>query len=533
MNLRYLLLFVISISFIFSCARRGRPTGGPIDEDRPIMVKAVPDFGSTNFSSDEIKIYFDEYIKLKNFNSQFIVSPPLKYPPIITPQGTPSKFITIKIKDTLLENTTYTFNFGQSVIDNTEGNILDNFKYIISTGDYIDSLKVSGTIKDARELEINEDIVVMLYEINDEYNDSIIFDQKPMYVGALKDSIHFEITNIKAGDYALVALNDVSKNYKYNPKGDKIGFYKDIVTAPTTDTTYNLVLFNEILPFRLPKKPMEANKGHLLFAYEGNADSLKVEPYSKTGIDFSSFANFDKVKDTLHYWFTGYERDSIEFIVKNKGFLDTVNVKLREENIDSLVLSQGIRSVLDLRDTLNMTTNIPVSKVDTSKINFLDIDSVKVAYMYNLNSSKNKLYLEFEKKHDSKYTLQALPGTVTDIFGVQNDTLNMNFSTKRPANYSSIYVNLMNVKQYPIIVDLINERGNIEASFYAESQHEIKFVNISPSRYMVRITYDTNANKKWDTGNYLNKEQPEEVYYFTTIIEAKANWEVNETLTIQ
>ena len=129
MSLRWFLL-VCSLALLVSCARRGRPEGGPKDFDKPIMVKADPDFMSLHFEEDEIKIYFDEYIKLKDVNSELIVSPPLKYPVEISPLGSPSKKITIKLRDTLQEDATYTFNFAQSVVDNTEGNILENFKYI-------------------------------------------------------------------------------------------------------------------------------------------------------------------------------------------------------------------------------------------------------------------------------------------------------------------------------------------------------------------------------------------------------------------
>ncbi|MEN8123996.1 MAG: Ig-like domain-containing protein [Bacteroidota bacterium] len=529
MKFRFFVLLIIVIT-VFSCARRGRPTGGPIDEDKPIMVKSDPDFGSTHFDEDEIKIYFDEYIKLKDLNSQLIISPPLKYPPVIVPQGSPSKFISIKIQDTLQENTTYTFNFGQSIIDNTEGNILDNFKYIISTGDYIDSLKVSGTVKDAFEFKPDKNIVLMLYPYDETFNDSIIFKEKPMYVGALKDSVNFEISNIKAGDYALIALNDDSKNYKYNAKQDKIGFIPHIISVPT-DSVYNIVLFEEILPFRLPKKPIESAKGHILFAYEGIADSMKIRSLSAIDNNFKSFSNFDKVKDTLHYWYRGYEKDSIEFIVENKSFRDSVRVKLREKDIDSLKINFGIRGTLNLRDTLSLLSNTPVIKIDTSKINFLDKDSINVSYTLDLNKSKNELYFNFDKKFDYRYSLQLLPGAVVDFFDVQNDTINTSFTTKRPSSYSSIFLTLKNIEKYPIIVDLINERGEVVANYYAETSHKISFNNIAPSRYKIRIIYDENKNKKWDTGNYLKKIQPEKVYYFRNIIEAKANWEVDETLS--
>ena len=161
---------VCCLLLLIGCARRGRPEGGPKDFDKPIMVRTDPEFKSLHFEADEIKIYFDEYIKLKNVTSELIVSPPLKYPVQITPLGTPSKKITLKLSDTLQENTTYTFNFAQSILDNTEGNVLDNFKYIFSTGDYIDSLRIKGTIKDAFDLEMIENPTIMLYPVHENFN---------------------------------------------------------------------------------------------------------------------------------------------------------------------------------------------------------------------------------------------------------------------------------------------------------------------------------------------------------------------------
>ena len=121
---------------------------------------------------------------------------------------------------------------------------------------------------------------------------------------------------------------------------------------------------------------------------------------------------------------------------------------------------------------------------------------------------------------------------IEDFFDVKNDTLNLAFSTKRPSNYSSIFLTLNKIESYPIIVDLINDRGEVTVKYYAENAHVIRFNNIAPSRYKVRILYDENKNKKWDTGNYLKKIQPEKVYYFKNIIEAKANWEVEMSLSL-
>ncbi|MGK0252556.1 MAG: hypothetical protein ACI81G_001996, partial [Gammaproteobacteria bacterium] len=130
---------------LVNCAKRGSPNGGAMDSLPPVFIKADPPNFTTNFDDTEIKIYFDEYVKLKDYQKQLIISPPLTNS-IISPQGSAAKYITIDIKDTLQPNTTYVFNFGQSIVDNNESNPYAYFKYILSTGDYIDSLSVKGDI---------------------------------------------------------------------------------------------------------------------------------------------------------------------------------------------------------------------------------------------------------------------------------------------------------------------------------------------------------------------------------------------------
>ncbi|MCF6297231.1 MAG: Ig-like domain-containing protein [Flavobacteriaceae bacterium] len=528
----YLRFFLFSLVLLsISCARRGRPEGGPEDFDKPIMVKADPDFESLHFADDEIKIYFDEFIKLKDINSQLIVSPPLKYPIVITPLGTPSKRITIKITDTLQENTTYTFNFGQSIIDNTRGNILENFKFVISTGDYIDSLKVVGTYKDAFQLEMKEKPTVMLYEVNENFNDSIIYNEKPIYVGAVLDSVNWNITNIKAGKYLLVALSDVSKNYKFNPKEDQISFLSKFITVPK-DTVYSLKFFKEILPFGIPSKAKEESKGHIMFGFEGDPVDFKVKTISETSTDFKALSIFDREKDTLHYWFNNFKKDSISFyLYKNKVF-DTVKVRLKSKNIDSLALTSTVSVTLNLRDTFKIKSNTPMIYIDTTKIYFINKDSIKVPYQYIISKYKDEVVFNFKKEFSNKYFMELLPGAITDFYGVINDTLKVNFSTKKPSNYSSLFTTIKGVKSYPIIVDLIDSKGSVVATDYLINEREIQFRNLSPSKYMVRVIYDVNKNKKWDTGSFLQRLQPEEVYYFKKIISAKANWDITEPFTV-
>jgi len=528
MHSRYLLILIVLI--FAGCAKRGRPTGGPEDKDAPIMVTTKPPYKSLNFKSDEIRIYFDEYIKLKEVNTQLIVSPPLKYPPIITPLGTASKYIKIEILDTLKQNTTYTFNFGQSVIDNTEGNILNNFKYIFSTGDVIDTLNVSGTIRDAFNEEADKNVLIMLYEKNELFNDSIIYKEKPNYVANTLDTIAWEISNIKAGNYLMVALKDASNDYIFNPKEDKIGFETKEIQIPT-DEKYEITVFEEILPFNLIR-PSVVSKGHIIFGYEGIADNLKIDVLSPPD-DFKSISIFEKDKDSLNYRYKGSAKDSLNFIATNLEFKDTLSVRLSLKLTDSLTLKTNTKGTLALRDTFKLTSNIPIDSLDINKISFVERDTIKVPFKTKLSLSRKEIAISFEKKYNSQYQIEILPKAIKDFYENVNDTLKFRFSIKEPSDYGNIFLKFENVKSYPIIVQLIDNNAAIIESVYATEPQEFSFRNLTVAKYKVRIIYDTNENGQYDTGNFLLKVQPEKVVYYPEEIDVRSNWDITETFILK
>ena len=150
---------------VTSCAIQVAPTGGEKDETAPSVKKSSPENFSTGFSGRDISISFDEFITLKELNAQFVVSPPLKYQPDIKVK---KKILEIHLEDTLLENTTYTMNFGNAITDIREGNAVEGFQYVFSTGDVIDSLKVSGKVVNAFDKKTDKGICVMLYRGKDD-----------------------------------------------------------------------------------------------------------------------------------------------------------------------------------------------------------------------------------------------------------------------------------------------------------------------------------------------------------------------------
>src|SRR5690606_35399541 len=232
---------------------------------------------SIGFTAKKIRLYFDELIKLEDVQNQLVVSPPFKHPPEIIPQGYPSKYIEILIKDTLRENTTYTINFGQSIVDNNEGNPNPFLSYVFSTGDYLDSLSLSGAVKDAFNRRADPFISVMLYEMDSTFTDSIIYREPPLYISNTGDSLPlFELNYLKAGQYMLIGLKDGNRNNMFDQRLDKIGFVQDTISLPT-DSIYLLNLFLE-QPDYSAAVPSYVAKNRIIFGYTGDPSDMQIEP---------------------------------------------------------------------------------------------------------------------------------------------------------------------------------------------------------------------------------------------------------------
>jgi uncharacterized protein (DUF2141 family) len=521
---------LILLSLFFNCARRGTPTGGPKDSIPPVLTKAIPLNETVNFKDKKIKIYFDEYIKLKDVKTQLIISPPQKNEPIIAPAGTASKFISITILDTLDVNTTYSYNFGNSIVDNNEENKLGNFKYVFSTGTYIDSLVISGEVTDPKVKEPSKNLDVMLYEYDSTFTDSVIFKQKPRYISNTLDSTLFEITNIRKGKYLLIALKDANNNKIYDPDIDKIGFVKDTLTLPTNDTIFNISIFKEVPKLKVIK-PKEVSKGHLIFGFKGKAEDLIIKLLSETPENFKSEINYEKGKDTINYWYTPFETDSLNFTASKGDYIEEFTANLRSSKIDTLKIT-NTGSALNLRDTFAILSNTPIIKVDTSLISIIDKDTLNVDFKAILAKSKNKLFLNFDKKPAFNYSIEILPNAITDIYEIPNDSLSFKIQTKTPEDYGILNVEIVSSKKTSFIVELLNNKNVVVRTAKINKPENVKFELLDPGAYFVRVTIDENNNGIWDTGNFLEKRQPEIIKFFDKILELRANWEPFEIFVI-
>ena len=329
----------------------------------------------------------------------------------------------------------------------------------------------------------------------------------------------------------MVALKEENSNFTYQPKTDKIGFYEGEITVPT-DSFYNITLFKEVTDFKV-LKPSQVAEQRIQFPFEGQLETVEIEVQSDSIDKLQYRLTRDKEKDSLYYWYKPkVEIDSASFLVKSESFTETFKYKFKSAEKDSLVISPLKRGGINFTDVFTLEAKTPFSKIDTTKITLIDNDSVRVPYDLEFDKIYNRYKFKIDLKESEKYKMELLPSAITDFYGKDNDTLNYNFSTRKKADFGSIRVNIINAK-LPLIVQLTDDRGKVLYEKYADEFPIVDFADIEVKKYQIRAIFDTNKNRKFDTGNYLKKIMPERVSYHPDIIDVRANFEYVETLTLK
>lgn len=338
------------ISFLFAlllaaCASLGTPDGGPYDEEPPVLLNATPVLNATGVTLPKITLEFDENIKLENAFENVVVSPPQIQMPEIKYNG---KKVMVELFDSLRPNATYSVDFGSAIVDNNEGNPLENFAYVFSTGDNIDTLAVSGTVLNAENLEPVKGMVVGLHSCLDDS----AFSKLPFERVSRTDSRgRFTIKGIAPGKYRVYALSDANQNYCFDQKSEAIASLSTIIepyTMPAvrpdtiwrdsiTIDTIRFVDYIRFMPDDLVLRAFKENyisqylvkqtrdpHNRLTFFFAAPNDELPL----LEGLDFDIADSYVLEKslrmDTLVYWF----KDSM--LYRN----DTLALKLTYKSID-------------------------------------------------------------------------------------------------------------------------------------------------------------------------------------------------------
>jgi uncharacterized protein (DUF2141 family) len=533
--MKKLIHIVLSIVVISGCAKRGSPTGGPVDSIPPVLINASPKINSINFDSKEIRLTFDEFVKLDNVDEQLIISPPInKSSYEVKPLNGVTKKVFLEFIDSLETETTYSINFGNSIKDNNEGNPLTFFSYTFSTGETIDSLYVRGNISDAFDKETDDYISIHLYRIDSIFNDSIIFNNRPTYISNSLDSTSYQFKNIKEGKYLILALKDIDNNYFFDPFYDKIGFIDSLITLPR-DSIINFKLFKEETSL-IWDKPHFINSEKIGFGYYGKLDlkNIKIESSLPDSVNYTYTK--ENEKDTLIFWLSRNSFDSLNFNLIEKDTTKLVTVKFdraKDTLIDSLSISSKTTSIIHLKETFKLSSNIPLKNIQDSLITIRDIDSLIVPFTTSINDNLDQIDIKFEVSPSDNYRLFILPEAIKDIRGVSNDTLQYNVVSQSLEDYGNVYLDVIRNSNSKFILQMIDSNGDVIRVFKNVNQDATyNFDYVRPGKYIFRLIEDANNNDKWDTGNYLKKIKPERVYYFSNELEVRANWDLNETFNL-
>lgn len=526
MKSKFSYIYISALSlFLYGCAQVVAPTGGERDLLPPVVIGTVPLNGSTSFNSDEITIVFDEYIQLSNITEELTVSPPLKNRPNIQVKG---KSIVIGLEDTLQENTTYSFNFGNAIKDNHEGTILVGYQYAFSTGEQIDTLKVSGLALDAYTIEPVEKMLVMLYA---NPTDSTPYLELPRYVTKTNKLGEFTINNIKEGEYLIFGLDDKNRNLKFDQTNEIIAFKKELISVDSVIKGVKLFTFLEDKnPQYLKKSTIKNGAAQLVLnqpveTIEINPLDIKLEPKQIVKHIYSN-------KDTVDYYFI--TSDSLSFsaeIIADNKIIDTLEIAVNSvlESDSLLQLKKSFPSGSHkISQPITVTFAAPLKSFDSKKITFLK-DSVPIKFsMEFVDEKKKTIRFSVVLEEAKSYQMHALPGAFTDIFSRTIDTINTSFKTTEFKEYGNLSVTINNTtpkENERMMVQLTNSSKQIVATSIIKNKETIEFKHLNGGSYKLKVVFDSNGNNQWDTGDFIKGILPEKVALYEGEITIRSNWD--------
>ena len=530
-------LLMLTILTVISCARQGSPTGGPKDETPPVFLKADPDTLATNvdLNLQEATINFDEYILLKEYSKNVVVSPSFQIPPIVTPQALAKKYISIKFQEPLLPNTTYSFNFGDAIQDFNENNKLSNFQYVFSTGSFIDSLKVTGRVNSSYDFKGPEKILVGLYKVDSAYKDSIILQKKPYYIARANDKGEYQLNYLASGKYKLIAFEDKVENVMYDYGKERLAFHNEPIEL-NSNQQINLNLFNQKPAYRKPEASFK-QEGLIVFKTTGATDDVTITPVRKE-FKTAYIQKFPK-RDSINFWFnpkvdtiTGRSA-KLNFKVQHKDQIDEVSALYSKSNTERKLEFKALNDQkLAPNKPFKIQANAPIKSLDLSKI-YVFKDTVSIPFKVSIDTvNAQNLNFAFEKNLDEKFEVNLYPNALTDVLGEKNDTLAYPIKMGTRGDFGHLKLTLQNTPSKPFILQFLKTDKDftvIEEIYNPANKNYFEFNFIEPGEYLFRLLVDENENGKWDTGDYLSGKQPEPIYLYPEPIKIRAMWDATET----
>ena len=590
-DLKIFLGFIICV-FFYACANIGQgPQGGPYDFDPPVLTHSKPRNNETNYRSRKIELTFNENINLNSVSQKLIVTPPQKRMPIVT---SANRKVYIELRDSLVANTTYVVDFSDAIEDFNQNNPLTNFSIAFSTGESIDSLEVSGKLLMAQDNEPVKGYYVGLHSnLNDTAFTNIAFphisrtndkgefklkglkgqeyliyaleDKGRNYkytnldeliafqdqtiepkigVAHINDTIRNKIDTTKIDsivgmDVSVFLPNDlvlrafkssVEKQYFVNTNRSDAHRFEFNFGGLTEEPTLRPLNFEAKEGWAIKERNLPQDSIYMYWLTDKNLitkDSLQFEmTYLKT----DSLFQLQTVVDTV------YALDRTRKIVKKEEKKKKKGKEEEEEETIFLDFKNNVESVFEIYDTIKIEFGEPVT-MDLKSLIHLDkkVDSLYTPLDFNLTQDSlnpRKYLINHKWDYSNTYRIRYDSATVASVYDLYADKWDKEFKIRSLEDYANLQLNISGLNtDYPMFVQLLDDKGNNVRQGKVKNM-SVVFRNVVPKKYYVCLVVDKNNNSKWDSGDFFENRQPEDVYYFSKPIELRAFWDAIENFYI-
>lgn len=525
--MKYLLL-CFPIFILFSCAQFIPPTGGENDKKAPELISSSPINKSKNFKEKSISLTFNEYLDITSIKQELLITPE------------PKSLYNVKLKDKIIKiifdekldsNTTYTFNFRNGIKDLNEKNPAKNLKIVLSTGNKIDSLSISGTITDIHTKMPILEATIGLYSIKDTVS---ILKRKPNYFTKTDSSGKYQFENIKNNKYIVLAFSDKNQNLIYDTKTETIGFLKDTINLDSNLVNINLEIYKANYSKNKIKRSISRDNSFVVQLDKEIIKTKIIFQDTKDSLDYSFNTNtvtFFKIKpiskDTIY---------AILIVTDSLNIIDTLNQKIYftpTNNTNKKKVLQNLSIISNIKNGENLNSKIlydikfeyPITEFDTSKIVFKTdtLQTEKPLFKFKNSTNLNILINTKAKKQIELFfpsnTIKNYKGDTNTMFYIKNTIL-------LKENLGVIAGNIKNKKANKI-VQLLNAE-NYELIYEQATNDKFEFKDLIPGLYLIKTIYDENKNGIWDPGNFATGKQPENISLKKELIRVRANFEIKD-----
>ncbi len=558
------------------CANIVSPEGGPKDLRPPAVLQADPPDRSLNLHAGQVRITFDEFLELKDLQSQLFISPPLGETPEVHLRG---KSMLVDLPDSLTENTTYTLYFGNAIRDITEGNVLKDFTYSFSTGPVRDSLEMKGRLTDAYSGEAVADALICLYR---DAGDSLFTLRPPDYITRSRADGSFSVYNLPMDSFRVYALKDANANAYFDLPNEAIAFdalsFIPQIPPRAPDTGQGMaqrdslardsLMPDSMVPIaedtlRLMSVPQPALRlfldqdtsqrllkawvpgtAHIRLEFSNPVGSLKLHPLDTTFSGRWSLLTFNQTRDSIDLWLLQSAGDSLRLQVtdEHSGWKDTLALSLKERSVTrkpgraitptpaSERLQAGFQPMRNFFATepAFLSFSYPLDSLYPGQL-WLQGGGDTLEALYSMDTvDPGKVRLLSPLKPGTEYLLICYDSAFRDIRGWYNDSTAFRLRTLTAEDAGSLTIELSGAYDSLWTVELMGPRKEVAARVRRQGVGEVVFTLLQAGKYQLRAYHDANDNGRWDSGFFKAGIQAERMVRFPAELNVRAKWELRE-----